>query len=102
VQHRRIDDGRGAGVTEVPRVANGGSAFVLFYLVGLIAIVVPLMFALERGLAPALWIQAAIWLPVTLVLCLALLPVMKGGTVGLCWASGLVRQAPPGSEPPRD
>lgn len=57
-------------------------------------IVVPLMFALERGLAPALWIQAAIWLPVTVALCLVLLPVMKGGTVGLCWASGLVRQGP--------
>lgn len=41
---------------------------------------------------PALWLQAAIFLPLTVVLCLLLLPVMKGGTVGLCWATGLVRQ----------
>src|SRR5574337_1762585 len=54
-------------------------------------VVVPLVFLVERSYAPALWLQAAIWAPVTLLLCLALLPVMKGATVGLCWATGLVR-----------
>ncbi len=54
-------------------------------------VLVPLVFLVERAYAPSLWVQAAIWLPVTSLLCLALLPVMKGGTVGLCWATGLVR-----------
>jgi len=54
-------------------------------------LLVPLIFMVERGLAPPLWLQAAIWTPVTLLLCLGLLPVMKGATVGLCWATGMVR-----------
>jgi uncharacterized protein (DUF983 family) len=40
---------------------------------------------------PPLWLQAAIWLPVTVIMCLVLLPFMKGATVGLCWATNLVR-----------
>ncbi|HET8996076.1 MAG TPA: DUF983 domain-containing protein [Acetobacteraceae bacterium] len=54
-------------------------------------LLVPLIFIVERSFAPALWLQVAIWLPVTVALCLALLPFMKGATVGLCWATGLVR-----------
>ena len=56
-------------------------------------LVVPLMFWVERAFMPTVWLQAAIFLPLTLLLCLLLLPIMKGGTVGLCWATGLVRQA---------
>lgn len=41
---------------------------------------------------PPLWLQSAIWLPVTILLCLALLPFMKGAAVGLCWAMNIVRQ----------
>ena len=33
-----------------------------------------------------IWIHLAIWLPLTLVLCLALLPIAKGGLIGLQWA----------------
>jgi uncharacterized protein (DUF983 family) len=54
-------------------------------------LVVPLFMWVDRAWAPDLWLQAAIWLPLTLMLCLALLPRMKGATVGLCWATGLVR-----------
>lgn len=54
-------------------------------------LLVPLIFIVERSYAPALWLQAAIWLPLTVALCLVLLPLMKGATVGLCWATGLVR-----------
>jgi uncharacterized protein (DUF983 family) len=53
-------------------------------------VVVPL-FVLSDRYEPPLWVQAAIWLPVTLVLCLALLPIMKGATIGLCWATDFVR-----------
>jgi uncharacterized protein (DUF983 family) len=49
-------------------------------------LLVPLLIAFEAAFRPALWVHAAIWVPVTLVLCLALLPVVKGAIVGLQWA----------------
>ncbi len=49
----------------------------------------------DRIYAPAPWLEGAIWLPLTALLCLLILPFMKGGTVGLCWATGIVRQASP-------
>jgi len=62
------------------------------YLTILVAghVVVPL-FAWSDRYEPPLWLQAVIWLPITLIMCLALLPVMKGATVGLCWATDLTR-----------
>jgi uncharacterized protein (DUF983 family) len=42
--------------------------------------------ALERGLAPATWVHLAIWLPLTLIASLLLLPRVKGALVGLQWA----------------
>ena len=53
-------------------------------------VVVPLFMWMDRY-EPPLWLQAAIWLPVTVIMCLVLLPFMKGATVGLCWATNLVR-----------
>ncbi len=46
-------------------------------------LVVPLMFLVDRSYTPALWVMSAIFLPLTLVLSLALLRPIKGGTVGL-------------------
>jgi uncharacterized protein (DUF983 family) len=37
-------------------------------------------------------VEAAFWLPVTAIMCLALLPFMKGAVIGLCWATNVVRQ----------
>jgi uncharacterized protein (DUF983 family) len=54
-------------------------------------VVVPLFMWTDRAWAPDFWLQAAIWVPPTAVLCLLLLPRMKGGAVGLCWATGMVR-----------
>ena len=54
--------------------------------------------AVEQAYAPAEWVQAAIWLPLGLVLSLTLLPIAKGALVGLQWAlrmhgfGGTVRQ----------
>jgi len=45
----------------------------------------------DRAYEPSLWLQAAIWLPLTLIMCLVLLPLMKGATIGLCWAAHMVR-----------
>lgn len=60
-------------------------------------IVIPAMLELERASAPPLWLHAAIWLPLTLLLCLALLPVTKGALVALQWALRMhgFDQAPP-------
>jgi len=57
-------------------------------------VVVPLFMWSDRAYEPSVWVQAAIWLPVTALMCLALLPSMKGATVGLCWATGLRRRPP--------
>ena len=46
-------------------------------------VVVPGMLLLERSVQPALWIHAAIWIPLSLVMSLGLLRPFKGATVGL-------------------
>jgi len=55
-------------------------------------LVVPLLVVIDLHYQPSLRLQAAFWLPVTVILCLLLLPIMKGATAGLCWAVGLSRQ----------
>jgi uncharacterized protein (DUF983 family) len=55
-------------------------------------LVVPLLVLIDLRYQPPLGLQAAIWLPATVLLCLLLLPTMKGATIGLCWALGLIRQ----------
>ena len=42
--------------------------------------------AMEQTFQPADWVQAAIWLPMTVLLSLLLLPPVKGTLVGLQWA----------------
>ena len=42
--------------------------------------------SLERGLSPPTWVHLAIWLPLTLIGTLLLLPRVKGALVGLQWA----------------
>lgn len=49
-------------------------------------IVVGGVLALEQAFAPADWIQAAIWLPATVLLSLLILPRVKGALVSLQWA----------------
>ena len=41
---------------------------------------------LEQAAAPAMWVHAALWLPLTLLLSLLLLPRVKGALVGLQWS----------------
>ena len=43
-------------------------------------------------LSRPLWGETAIWLPVIVIMCLVLLPFMKGATIGICWATNIVRQ----------
>jgi uncharacterized protein (DUF983 family) len=54
-------------------------------------LVIPTLIWFDFAFTPALWIEVAIWLPVTAILSLLLLPSMKGATVGICWATNTIR-----------
>ncbi len=54
-------------------------------------IVVPIMFAYDRAWNPPIWLLTAIFVPLTLILTLALLRPIKGGTVGLMLKLGMVK-----------
>ena len=49
-------------------------------------IVVPAALWIETNYSPAVWLQLAIYLPLTFVLSLLLLQPVKGTVVGLQWA----------------
>lgn len=61
--------------------------YLTIFIVG--HIVVPALVYAEATFSPPTWVQVAVWPAVALVLSLALLPVLKGGVVGLMWALGL-------------
>jgi uncharacterized protein (DUF983 family) len=48
--------------------------------------VIPGLLIAERVWQPELWIHAAIWVPVTLLLTWWLMPRVKGAIIGLQWA----------------
>lgn len=54
-------------------------------------IVIPGMVWLERAQSPEIWVQTAIWVPLTLVLSLALMRPVKGATIGLMLKLGFGR-----------
>ncbi len=54
-------------------------------------IVIPLMFWMETALHPALWILAAIWIPLSMILAAGLLRPIKGATLGLMLKLGMVK-----------
>ena len=49
-------------------------------------IIVPSLITVELLYEPPLWLHFLIWLPLTALLSLALLPVVKGAIIGLQWA----------------
>ncbi|MDQ0393057.1 DUF983 domain-containing protein [Labrys monachus] len=50
-------------------------------------VIVAGVLSLEIGWHPPIWLHMLIWLPLTVILSLALLPVIKGSIVGLQWAN---------------
>lgn len=70
-----------------PYRADDAPAYFTIFVVG--HIIVPLVLWLENLAQPAMWVHAAIWIPATLVLTLALLPPIKGAVMGLQWALDL-------------
>jgi len=49
-------------------------------------VVVALVLAAEIALSPPLWVHMLVWLPLTIVASLLLLPIVKGAVLGLQWA----------------
>lgn len=55
-------------------------------------IIIPLLFWTDRAYEPPIWLMSAIFLPLTLILCLALLRPVKGATLGLMLKLGMMKQ----------
>jgi len=64
--------------------ADDAPPYFTIFIVG--HLIVGGVLSVEMALHPEPWIQAAIWLPLTLVLSLWMLPRVKGALVGLQWA----------------
>ena len=75
-------------------------AYLVIIIVG--HIVVPTALMIETDYSPPVWLQLAIYLPLTVLLSLALLQPVKGAVVGLQWAlrmHGFDDNAPKGIPP---
>ena len=77
------------GTPLLPHRADDAPPYFTIFIVG--HIIVPAMLVLERLAHPPTWVHLALWLPLTLVLSLVLLPRIKGAVVGLQWALGIRR-----------
>lgn len=64
--------------------ADDAPPYMTIFVVG--HIVLPLLLFVERGWSPPDWVHAALWIPLTLMLTLAILPAIKGALIGLQWA----------------
>ena len=71
--------------------ADDAPPYFTIFIVG--HILIPVMFSIERAYEPALWLQAAVGLPVALVMCLVLLRPVKGATLGLMLKLGMMKPA---------
>ncbi|MFT6491078.1 MAG: hypothetical protein ACJAXQ_001866 [Parvibaculaceae bacterium] len=64
--------------------ADDAPPYLTIMLVG--HIIIPAMLVVEKMYQPELWVHSVIWLPLTLILSLIFLPLLKGSVVGLQWA----------------
>jgi uncharacterized protein (DUF983 family) len=87
-------------LTVTPVCANCGAPLGLaraddappyFTIVAVGHIIIPSMLIVERAYEPPLWLHAAIWLPLTLVLALLFLRPIKGATVALMLKLGMFK-----------
>jgi len=72
------------GLDFTPHRADDLPAYLVIVIVG--HIVVPMALFVETDYSPPVWLQLSIYLPLTLVLSLALLQPVKGAVVGVQWA----------------
>ena len=85
-----------------PHRADDLPPYLTILIVG--HLVVSGLLVTERAFAPPMWVEAAIWLPATVLLALALLRPVKGAVVALQWAllmHGFGRTPPPLTLPPK-
>jgi uncharacterized protein (DUF983 family) len=64
--------------------ADDAPAYFTMVIVG--HVVIAGVLAMEKAYGPPTWLQLAIWLPITLVMSLALLPLVKGMLVSMQWS----------------
>jgi uncharacterized protein (DUF983 family) len=64
--------------------ADDAPPYVTILIVG--HLIVPAMLLLEQMAEPPSWMHAVLWLPLTLLLSLYLLPRVKGALIGFQWA----------------
>ena len=64
--------------------ADDAPPYFTIFIVG--HLIVGGVLSVEQAFHPEPWVQAVLWLPLTVVLSLALLPRIKGALVGLQWA----------------
>lgn len=69
--------------------ADDAPPYFTIFIVG--HLLIPILYTVETTYKPELWILAAIFLPVALVLTLGLLRPIKGATLGLMLKLGMVR-----------
>jgi uncharacterized protein (DUF983 family) len=72
------------GLDFTPHRADDLPAYLVIVIVG--HIVVPLALSIETNFSPPVWLQLAIYLPLTLFASLALLQPVKGAVVAFQWA----------------
>jgi uncharacterized protein (DUF983 family) len=72
------------GLDFTPHRADDLPAYLVIVIVG--HIVVPTALLIETNYSPPVWLQLAIYLPLTVLMSLALLQPVKGAVVGLQWA----------------
>jgi uncharacterized protein (DUF983 family) len=72
------------GLDFTPHRADDLPAYLVIAIVG--HIVVPAALLIETDYAPPVWLQLAIYLPLTALMSLVLLQPVKGAVVGLQWA----------------
>lgn len=64
--------------------ADDAPPYVTIFVVG--HLVLASVLGIDMAYAWPMWLHAVVWLPVTVGLCLAVLPIAKGALVGLQWA----------------
>jgi len=88
------------GLDFTPHRADDLPAYLVIVIVG--HLVVPMALMIETEYSPPVWLQLAIYLPITLMLSLLLLQPVKGAVVGLQWALRMhgFDENPPDGIPP--
>lgn len=64
--------------------ADDAPPYFTIFIVG--HIIVGLVLTVETVYSPPIWVHAALWTPLILVMSLGLLPMIKGALVGLQWS----------------